>query len=396
MTIPAFPLRTDNPATALSTRIQAAIQRALDEQRLIGAVILVARDGALIHRQAAGWADRESRRTMNVDTAFRLASASKPIVSAAAMVLVAQGRLGLDDGIEGWLPGFRPILADGRPARITVRQLLSHTAGLGYRFFETEADGPYARAGVSDGMDASGISLTENLRRIATVPLLYEPGTGWGYSLATDVLGAVIEQVHGLPLGAAVRHLVTGPLGMGDTGFTAPDAQRVATAYVNGLPAPHPLAEGETVAPFEGTVGIPFSPARIFDPQAFPSGGAGMAGTAGDFLRLLEALRHGGSTLLPNELIAEMARDQTAGLDLPNAPGFGFGLGFSVLRDPVLAASPESVGTWRWGGAYGHSWFVDRVRRLSVVAFTNTLYEGMSGRFVTDLRDAVYGALEVR
>jgi len=91
-----------------------------------------------------------------------------------------------------------------------------------------------------------------------------------------------------------------------------------------------------------------------------------------------------------------MARDQTGGLALPNAPGFGFGLGFSVLRDAAQAASPESVGTWRWGGAYGHSWFVDRAQELSVVAFTNTLYEGMSGRFVNDLRDAVYGVCEVQ
>src|SRR5256885_5852110 len=89
-----------------------------------------------------------------------------------------------------------------------------------------------------------------------------------------------------------------------------------------------------------------------------------------------------------------MARDQTGGLALPNAPGFGFGLGFSVLRDAAQAASPESVGTWRWGGAYGHSWFVDRAQELSVVAFTNTLYEGMSGRFVNDLRDAVYRSEE--
>lgn len=93
-------------------------------------------------------------------------------------------------------------------------------------------------------------------------------------------------------------------------------------------------------------------------------------------------------------LIEEMGRDQTQGLELPNAPGCGFGLGFSVLRDPLLAESPESSGTWRWGGAYGHSWFVDRTQGLSVVAFTNTMYEGMSGSFVTELRDAVYGELE--
>lgn len=394
MSVPAFSLHTGVAPAQLSARIQAAVQRALDERRLVGAVVLVARDGALIHRQAAGWADRESGRTMAADAVFRLASVSKPIVSTAALVLVAQGRLSLDDSLERWLPEFRPLLPDGQPARIAVRQLLSHTAGLGYRFFEADANGPYARAGVSDGMDASGISLAENLRRIASVPLLYEPGTGWGYSLATDVLGALIERVQGEPLDAAVRQLVTGPLGMVDTGFIVRDAQRVATAYVNDTPQPHPLAEGEIVSPFEGAVGIPYSPARIFDPQAFPSGGAGMAGTAEDFLRLLEALRQGGGAILPDELIAEMARDRAENLELPNAPGCGFGLGFSVLRDRTLAASPESEGTWRWGGAYGHSWFVDRARGLSVVAFTNTLYEGMSGRFVGDLRDAVYGALE--
>ena len=394
MSVPAFLLHAGVAPEQLSASIQATVQRALDERRLVGAVVLVARDGALIHRQAAGWADRESGRTMAADAVFRLASVSKPIVSTAALVLVAQGRLGLDDSLERWLPEFRPLLSDGRPARIVVRQLLSHTAGLGYRFFEADANGPYARAGVSDGMDASGISLAENLRRIASVPLLYEPGTGWGYSLATDVLGALIERVQGEPLDAAVRQLVTGPLGMADTGFVARDAQRVATAYVNDAPQPHPLAEGEIVSPFEGAVGIPYSPARIFDLQAFPSGGAGMAGTAEDFLRLLEALRQGGGAILPDELIAEMARDRAENLELPNAPGCGFGLGFSVLRDRTLAASPESEGTWRLGGAYGHSWFVDRARGLSVVAFTNTLYEGMSGRFVGDLRDAVYGALE--
>ncbi|MGA1860866.1 serine hydrolase domain-containing protein [Azospirillum sp. 11R-A] len=389
-------MRQDVPSTPLSIRLRDVVQQALDERRLVGAVVLVARDGELVHRQAAGFADRESARPMDVETVFRLASVSKPIVSTAALALVAQGRLDLDTGIERWLPEFRPRLPDGRPARITARQLLSHTAGLGYRFFEADADGPYAQAGVSDGMDASGISLEENLRRLAGVPLLYEPGTAWGYSLATDVLGALIEHVQHMPLNEAVHQLVTGPLAMADTGFVARGPQRVATAYVNDAPQPHRLAEGETVSAFEGTVGIAYSPARIFDAQAFPSGGAGMAGTAGDFLRLLEALRQGGGTLLPGELVAEMERDQTGGLDLPDAPGFGFGLGFSVLRDPRLAMSPESEGTWRWGGAYGHAWFVDRVQGLSVVAFTNTLYEGMSGRFVTDLRDAVYGVPEVR
>ncbi|MDF9431537.1 class A beta-lactamase-related serine hydrolase [Cupriavidus gilardii] len=387
-------LRKTACATPLSESIDTVVQKALDERRLVGAVVLVARDGELVHRQAAGLADRESQRPMAVDTVFRLASISKPIVSAAAMVLVARGQIDLDDGIDRWLPAFRPRLVDGRVPRITIRQLLSHTAGLGYRFLEVDENGPYAQAGVSDGLDRIGIDLDENLGRIASVPLLYEPGTAWGYSVATDVLGALIERVHGAPLDVAVRQLVTGPLGMTETDFVARDAQRVATPYVNDRPQPHRLGEGEIVPVFDGTVGIRYSPARIFDPHAFPSGGAGMAGTADDVMRLLEALRQPDGALLPNELVAEMTRDQTDGHEVPGAPGFGFGLGFSVLRDPVLAGSPESVGTWRWGGAYGHAWFVDPVQRLSVVALTNTLYEEMSGRFVTDLRDAVYGALE--
>ncbi|MCG8172826.1 serine hydrolase, partial [Brenneria goodwinii] len=115
-------------------------------------------------------------------------------------------------------------------------------------------------------------------------------------------------------------------------------------------------------------------------------------GTAGDVMTLLETLRQGGAPLLSAELVEEMGRDQTGGYAIPDAPGIGFGLGFSVLRDPAAANSPESVGTWRWGGVYGHSWFVDRQQGISVVALTNTLYEGMSGNFVTELRDAIYSA----
>ncbi|MFW5409506.1 serine hydrolase domain-containing protein [Pectobacterium brasiliense] len=394
MITPVFTLDTGASTPPLSARIQAVVQQALDERRLVGAVVLVVHNGELIHQQAAGWADRESARPMALDAIFRLASVSKPIVSVAALVLVAQGRLDLDEDVTRRMPMFQLRLADGSPARVTARQLLSHTAGLGYRFFEPHADGPYAQAGVSDGMDASGISLTENLRRIASVPLQYVPGEAWGYSLATDVLGALIERIHGTSLNEAVRQLVTDLLGMHDTGFVVRDPSRLTAAYVNDTPQPHRLTEGEIVSPFEGAIGIAYSPARIYDPRAFPSGGAGMAGTAWDLLRLLEALRKGEGVPVPDALIEEMGRDQTQGLELPNAPGCGFGLGFSVLRDPLLAGSPESSGTWRWGGAYGHSWFVDRTQGLSVVAFTNTMYEGMSGSFVTELRDAVYGELE--
>lgn len=375
----------------LPAAVQTVVQQAIDEQRLTGAVVAIAWRGDMIYHSASGMADREAGTSMKTDTIFRLASVSKPIVTTAAMVLIARHQLTLDADIRRWLPDFAPVLPDGHQAVITVRQLMSHTAGLGYRFFEEDETGPYAQAGVSDGMDNSSISLEVNLQCIARVPLLYQPGSRWGYSLATDVLGALVAQVHGTTLAQAVQDLVTGPLGMVDTAFSVIDASRVATAYVSDVPQPHRLHEGERVPVIPGTSGIVFSPDRIFNHSAWPSAGAGMAGTARDILRLLEALRQGDKRLLPRDLVAEMTRDQTDGAELPEMPGVGFGLGFSILRDPLLAASPESTGTWRWGGAYGHAWFVDPVQELSVVALTNTLYEGMSGQFVNALRDAVYG-----
>jgi CubicO group peptidase (beta-lactamase class C family) len=172
------------------------------------------------------------------------------------------------------------------------------------------------------------------------------------------------------------------------------DADRLAVAYANDTPVPRRLTEPDVVPFVEGSAGFRLSPGRALDATAPPSGGAGMVGSAGDFLRLLETLRRGGAPLLPESLVREFTTDQIDGLPMAFWPGCGFGLGVTVLKDPTEAQSPESAGTWRMGGTYGHSWFVDPVRELSVVAFTNTALEGMSGRFVTDLRDAVYRAIE--
>jgi CubicO group peptidase (beta-lactamase class C family) len=390
-TSPAWSLQPSTDA-ALAARVDAVLSRTLDAQRLVGAVVLIARDGKLVYQRAAGFADRESRAPMREDTLFRLASVTKPIVSMAAMVLVAQHKLSLDDDVTRWLADFRPSLPDGRVPTITVRQLLTHTAGLGYRFAEADASGPYARAGVSDGLDAATITLSENVRRIASAPLLYAPGTSWNYSVALDVTGALIEAVCGMPLADAVDALVLRPLGARDTAFVALDPARLATPYVNDTPQPHRLAENETVPVVEGTAGVTYSPARAFNEQAFASAGAGMTGSAGDVLNVLDTLRAGGGDLLPSALVDEMGRVQTGDFELPDRPGVGFGIGFSVLRDPRAAQSPESPGTWRWGGVYGHSWFVDRARGLTVVSLSNTLYEGMNGQYTIDLRDAVYGA----
>ncbi|WP_370638166.1 serine hydrolase domain-containing protein [Ancylobacter sp. Lp-2] len=386
------PVYSPTSVQAMGVRLDAAIAQAIAQKRIVGAVVLVARDGEVIYRGAMGMADREMNRPMREDALFRLASVSKLFVSVAAMALVAQGRLSLDEPITTWLPAFRPTLPGGELATITPRHLLSHTAGLSYGFLEPE-DGPYHRAGVSDGMDRLDISLDENLRRLASVPLLFAPGTAWTYSLSIDVLGAVVASVFGASLPDAVRALITRPLGLNDTGFSVCDSARLTAAYVDDQPEPRRMRGPDRIPMLEGLADIIMDPARAFDADAFPSGGAGMIGTADESLRLLETLRRGGGSLLPPELVAEMTRVQTGSHPIVGWPGWGYGLGFSILKDAAEAGTPETPGTWRWGGAYGHSWFVDPTEKLSVVAFTNTALEGMSGggRFPQEICRAVYG-----
>ncbi|CAO3438404.1 serine hydrolase domain-containing protein [Azospirillum endophyticum] len=382
--------------SSLSERLDTAIDIAIAGNRIVGAVVLVSRNGQAVYARAAGFADREAGKPMEIDTLFRLSSVSKIFVSVTAMVLVRKGKLSLDAPVTAWLPDFRPPSPDGEVQPITIRHLLSHTAGLGYGFFEP-ADGPYHRAGVSDGMDLSGLTLDDNVQRIGSVPLLFAPGTAWHYSLSTDVLGAVIERASGLPLPKAVRAFVTGPLGLTGTDFAAADPGRLAVAYTGGPTGARRMADLEIIPlPFvEGSEGLRMAPGRAFDANAFASGGAGMIGPAGDLLALLETLRIGGDPLLSNGLVEEMATDHTPGMELGPWPGRAFGLGFTLLRDPAAAGLPETAGTWRLGGAYGHSWFVDRAKGLSVVAFTNAGLEGQSpgGFFPDDITRAIYSGV---
>ncbi|ARZ73063.1 serine hydrolase [Stenotrophomonas sp. WZN-1] len=375
-----------------------SVQRLLQQvhpQRLVGAVVLVREHGVLRHASATGLADRESALPMQRDQLFRLASVSKPLLTTVILRLVAEGVLDLDAPVQRWLPDFRPTLADGRTPPVSLRQLLSHSSGLGYRFLEADAEGPYARAGVSDGLDANPLSLAENVRRIAQAPLLFEPGSHWLYSLGVDVAGAVAEAATGETLQALFTRLLAAPLGLRDTAFATREGTRLAAPYVSDTLQPHRLREGEVVAPFEGTVGIEYSLARALDASRFASAGAGLVGTADEVMSVLEALRDvQRSGLLPPALAAEMARPQVGEQGPPEPAGWGFGLGFAVLRDAAASGTPQREGTWRWGGAYSHSWFVDPSRGLSVVALTNTLYEGMDGVFVDELRDAVYADLE--
>jgi CubicO group peptidase (beta-lactamase class C family) len=204
--------------------------------------------------------------------------------------------------------------------------------------------------------------------------------------VAIDVLGAVVAAVAGATLPDTVRQLVTDPLAMHDTAFSAHDRARLATPYGDGQPVPERMGDPHTVIYFGNPVH--FSPGRVFDPRAFPSGGAGMAGSASDVLRLLEAVRT--ARIVSPGMRAAMLTDHVGPEAQTQGPGWGFGYGGAVLVDPAPTGTPQSAGTLQWGGAYGHSWFIDPVEHLTVVALTNTTFEGMSGRFTLDVRDAAY------
>jgi CubicO group peptidase (beta-lactamase class C family) len=305
--------------------------------------------------------------------------------------LVDRKKLSLEDPVTKWLPDFRPRLVSGEAPTITVRQLLTHTSGLGYKFAEKPGT-PYYKAGVSDGFDELRVSLDENLQRLATVPLFSRPGEAWRYSISIDVLGAVVEKVSGKALPQAVAELVTQPLGMRDTAFWAKESPRLAAPYFDSKPAPVRMIDPHVV-PYLEVGRMTYSPSRALDPKAYPSGGAGMVGTAPDVMRFLEAVRTGGKPILNAATAASMTRNQIGSLMGPQ-PGMGFGFGGALVVDPAAAKTPQSPGTWQWGGIYGHSWFVDPERKLTVVAFTNTGLEGMWGKFTTDLRDAVYASVK--
>jgi len=380
------------------------IEQAIAEQRLVGAVVLISQDGNMIYQCAAGMADREAGVAMRLDTIFRLSSLTKPIVTAATLALVELGLLELDDPVTRWLPGFRPKfrgwgksamsmrrLLSPKPANtpMTVRHLLTHTAGLSYGFLQPP-NNPYETAGVSDGVADPGLSLEEQLKRLASVPLFHVPGTAWEYSLSIDVLGGVIARAGDAPLDSLVEKLVTAPLGMVDTAFSVRDRKRLSSAYIDGKPPR--LMQDPDVVPSENGTRIQFSPSRILDANSFASGGAGMAGTAIDFMNFLETVRQGGGAILTPHSARSMMTNQIGPLriNLEATPAWAFGFGGAVLMDPILAGDPRAAGTWKWGGVYGHHWYVDPEQRMSVVALTNTTPEGMTGPWPNQLLDAVY------
>lgn len=363
---------------SLVERVDAAINAALG-QRIVGCVIVINKDGEEIYARAAGLADREANVPMQRDAIFRLASVTKPIVATAVLRLVDLGLLGLNDRVTRYLPWFTPANPDGSPADIRIRHLLSHTSGLGYENLPDNASG---------GLAGTINSLGETLRNIAKVPLAFAPGAGWTYGTSIDVLGGVLAAINGSDVEDALGRYVTGPLGMSDTRFHVAEPARLATPYGDGTP-PVRMTEPYVLVGADGN-GTVFSPGRILNPAAPQNGGAGMAGTADDIMKMLEVY-NGKPGLLEPGTVAMALANQIGNLPRgDDDAGKRFSFLGAVLTDPNAAGNPCPAGTVDWGGAWGHNWVIDPVNRITITVCTNTTFEGCNGPFRDDILRAVY------
>jgi CubicO group peptidase (beta-lactamase class C family) len=376
---------------ALSSRIDAAVQSALNEKRVVGAVIAVMQDGQLAHRRAYGLADREAGRAMKETDIFRLASITKPIVTAAAMRMIELGKLSIATPVTDILPDFRPKLPDGSQPTITVRHLLTHTAGLSYDFMQAES-GPYNTLKVSTGIDGD-LTTEETLSRVVAAGLTFPPGAAWLYSMAMDVLGCAMMKIEGADLDTVVRKYVTGPLGMTDTSFFVTDAARLAQPYSNAEPEPVRIGDNFKQPFVPGLAPINLGVSRAFNRNGFQGGGGCMNGTSADVIRLLDTVRAGGEPILSRESTQQMMSNQIGDLRMIFDPtgSTAFGYGGAIVLNPTATGSRVSPGSWQWGGVWGHSWSVDQTRKTTILNLTNTTLEGMVGQLVRDVQAAVYG-----
>lgn len=369
---------------SISARVNDLVDRVVEEERITGAVVLVYQDGQPILEKTAGFADREAGMPARLDTIFRYASVTKPIVAVTALAMVEKGAVGLDDRVSQYLPWFRPKTADGVEARITIRHLLTHTSGL---LYDPALELLPEAQRMTLGLGNTDLSLEDNFSRHNAIPLAFEPGSRWAYSFATDILGGVLAAVHGGTLEDAVVHHVADPLGMADARFHVTDPARLAVAYADhpgrAMRMPDPWVSGD-----EENWRTVFSPGRIFNPRAFQSGGAGMAGTAQDFLRLLEMLRTGGGGLLSPETARAALANQIE--EIEGEPGYRFTFVGGLVTDPAAAMTALPKGAIQWGGVYGNTWFIDPAERLTVVSLTNNALEGCNGAYPEMLRAAVY------
>lgn len=373
-------------------RVDSLLQDHVDSRRIAGAVAVVMRDGEIVYERAVGWADREGGRRMMPGHIFRIASQTKAITSVAALMLAEEGELALSDPVSRWLPSFAQTTVavrtdSGRviiPAQrqITVKDLLTHTAGISYGSEPLVAP-LYLAKGLGYGPAYGWYTadrdepICETMDRLGTLPFVRQPGEAWVYGYSTDVLGCVVERASGRSLDQFIRERITGPLGMRDTHFFLPpgDRDRLAAVYA-------PDSAGLAVRAPRGPRG---QGDYVDGPRRSFSGGAGLLSTARDYARFLEMIRRGGELdgvrYLSPESIAAMSSDQVGALYTPD--GLGFGLGFQTV-ERAGAAGAGSVGAFGWGGAYGSTYKVDPAERMVVVF----LIQVVPYNHLKDLQDA--------
>ncbi len=380
----------------------ALFREAADRKEIAGAVLLVARRGKVAYLEAIGQRDVEAGDAMTPETIFRIASMTKPITSTAAMILVDEGRLELSDPIAKYLPEFkymtvahpRPkdtfVVSPGSPTGeyepvqayrpITVRDLLTHTSGLCYRFTDRPHIGRlYAESGICDGLTPSEFTMAENVRRLAGLPLHHQPGTAWEYGLNTDVLGRLVEVASGQSLDAFVRARIFEPLKMSETTFLLPKSRRNRLAALY-----EPGSDGKIKRTPDGTS---VKGALIYSADAayrqrpgYFSGGAGLLSTAGDYARFLQMLLNrgelDGARILKAETVEAMTRPQTGALPLwITVHGDTFGYGFGVVTRPDDPKG-DPIGTFSWGGIYYTDFWVDPKDELIGIMMTQVYPSG--------------------
>ena len=370
------------------SRLDRHFARYVDDGRLAGWLLLVGRRGRVAHVAGYGMRDRERSLPVGADTLWRLASMTKPVTSVAAMMLYEEGAFELKDPISRWIPAFERMQVyrsgssmkpDTRPAAEPIRvwHLLTHSAGLTYGFHHSHpVDAMYRAAGFEWGTPP-GADLEACCEKWASLPLLFEPGAEFNYSVATDVLGRLVEVVSGQTLEQFFRTRIFEPLGMVDTGFWVDPgrADRLAAAYMV-----NPAGVSQPAVPLDGSAAL--------SPPAALSGGGGLIGPAGDYFRFAEMLRRGGeldgARLLSPRTVAYMTRNQLPGgadLETFGRPlfaettfdGVGFGLGFSVVTDPAAGKVLSSPGEFGWGGAFSTAFWVAPQEDLTVMFFTQLL-----------------------
>jgi CubicO group peptidase (beta-lactamase class C family) len=396
---------------ARNAKLDEVLRGLVEGRSTPGIVVLILQDGRPIYSRSVGVREVGSTAPIGANDMFRVASMTKAVTSVAAMILVEQGKIGLDDPVSRFLPEFTKLRvrgSDGAEAPAnrppTIRELLTHTAGLSYNFINNaRLVDAYRDARVTDGLDQPEVTTAEAMRRLASVPLGYQPGTGWEYSLATDVLGAVIEKVTGNSLESFVNERIAKPLRIESFVFNAPEAVRSRFVQVT-RPAQVTGALGTGYVPVMGPEAVPFpltkgtaslDPNRAFSPTAYNSGGAGMSATIGDYARFLQMLLNEGELdgvrVLRAETVRQMTQNATGNMPTIRGPGWGFTLGFGILTDPAAAKSRLPAGSYGWGGIYGTQFWIDPTNRIIGVVMTQTAIIG-SGPISNPVREAFYAA----